>query len=334
MTRRARIAGAAVYLPERRLTIADTERQLAAQSPDLDLPVGSIERLTGVRYRYVAPPGWVGSDLAAAASQKLLADAGRGIDEIDLIVYAAASADVLEPATAHILADRLGADCPVFDIKNACLSMINGIEVGDALIQANSYRRILLACGESPSRLFPRNITSVEDYLESSAAITMSDIGAALLLEAGDDDGVLGHRFEAYSKAWDSAVTPISSDADGHIRIEGFKLRPIKLLRAMQMSPFSAVHEFLSDSNLSMADFAIICVSQISIPFLEKVRDDLDIPADKLVVTVDDYGSANAASIPLQLVLAEESGRLNRGDFVALIGVGSGISIGIMIIRW
>ncbi|KAA0024156.1 3-oxoacyl-ACP synthase III family protein [Antrihabitans cavernicola] len=329
-----RVRGTAVYLPEDRSATSAVERDIMVANPRLDIPEGLVERLTGVRYCHVAPAGWVASDLAAEAAMKLLAETGCDVDDIELIMFAAASADVLEPATAHIVAQRLGASCPVFDVKNACLSMLNAIEVGDALIGSGRYARILLTCGEIPSRLRRRDFDSLEDYVENAPAITMSDIGAAMLLEAGPVNQVLGHRFAAHSSAWDAAVTPMVDEDDGSLRVLSFRVRPMQLMRAMQTMKFTVIEQFLADHGLTMDDFALVCVSQTSVPHLRQVGDDLSIPPEKLIVTVDEYGSANAAGIPLQLVRAAETGQIRPGDLVALIGIGSGISTGIVVLRW
>ncbi len=334
MTLRSRIAAVAVHLPERRLAITDVEEEMAARNPDLDLPRGLIERFTGVRNRYVAPPDWEASDLAVAAAHNLFDQTGLGVGDVDLIVFAAASGDVLEPATAHIVAERLGATCPVFDLKNACNSVLNAIEIGDTLIRAGSYRRILVACGEAPTRLLGNTVTSVQDYVESCAALTMSDVGAALLLEASDEPGVLAHRMGANSRAWRASVTPMTTNAEGRLEIGRLKVKPMKMLRALADTDFSLITKLLAENDLTMDDFALVCVSQISVPYTRQFCESLGIPDDKVLITVGDHGCANAASIPQQLAAASASGRLHGGDLVCLIGLGSGLSFGAVVVRW
>lgn len=334
MTLHSRIGAVAVHLPERRLSVTEVEEEMAALNPDLDLPHGLIERFTGVRNRYVAPADWEASDLAVAASRRLFEQRGLGPDDLDLVIFAAASGDVLEPATVHIVAEQLGVTCPVFDLKNACNSVLNAVEVGDALIRAGSYRRILVTCGEAPTRLLGTTVTSVQDYVESCAALTMSDVGAALLLEASDEPGVLAHRMGANSRAWRASVTAMTTNADGRLEIGRLKVKPMKMLRSLAETDFSLITKLLAENDLTMDDFDIVCVSQISVPYTRQFCQSLGISDEKVLITVDEYGCANAASIPQQLAAAEASGRLRGGDLVCLVGLGSGLSFGVVVVRW
>jgi 3-oxoacyl-[acyl-carrier-protein] synthase-3 len=146
---RARIRGVAAHLPARTVTSAEVERRVAAES-DGFVPYRSIvERMTGIRERHVARDDQQASDLAVAAAEKLLANEGAGPEEIDLLIFASASQDLVEPATAHIVAAKLGARCPVFDVKNACNSFLNGLQTADALISTGQYERVLVCVGDS-----------------------------------------------------------------------------------------------------------------------------------------------------------------------------------------
>ncbi len=113
------------------------------------------------------PDDWQASDVAAAAARKLLADTGTDPGDIDLLLFAAASQDMIEPATSHMTADRLGLRCPAFDVKNACNSVLNALETAHALVAQGSYRRILIACGESPSRAVRWSVPDLRAYLTS-----------------------------------------------------------------------------------------------------------------------------------------------------------------------
>ncbi|GAA0395409.1 ketoacyl-ACP synthase III [Streptomyces luteireticuli] len=334
MTSHSRIGAVAVHLPERRLSVTDIEERTAARNPELDLPRGLIERLTGVRNRHVAPEDWQASDLAVAASLKLFEQVGLRPGDIDLVVFAAASGDVLEPATAHIVAERLGTTCPVFDLKNACTSVLNAIEIGDALIRAGGYRRILVACGEAPTRLLGATVASVREYVESCAALTMSDVGAAMLLEASDEPGVLAHRMGANSRAWRASVTPMTANAEGRLEIGRLTVKPMKMLRSLADTDFSPISKLLAENDLAVDDFDLVCVSQISVPYTRRFCRSLGIPDEKVLIMVGEYGCANAASIPQQLAAAVTSGRLRGGDLVCLIGLGSGLSFGVVVVRW
>jgi acyl-CoA:acyl-CoA alkyltransferase len=145
---RSRVAGLGVYLPETTRSTAQTEADLRRHNPTLKLATGMIRRITGVRSVHLRPHGWQTSDLATAAARTALADSPGSID---LLIFASASQDLIEPATSHIVAAKLGLDCPVMDVKNACNSVLNAMQVGDALITSGQYRRVLIVSGEQPS---------------------------------------------------------------------------------------------------------------------------------------------------------------------------------------
>ena len=199
----ARIGGVAVHLPERRMTSDELERAIGPYRP----PAGIVPRLTGITARHVMGAHEQASDLAVAAARKLLAETGTGPDEIDLLLFASASQDMVEPATAHIVAAKLDLRCPVMDVKNACNSVLNGIEVAAALIETGRYRRVLVASGETPSRAVRWQVPNLGTFLRSFAGYTLSDAGAAVLLVPGDaDSGILGRAFTADSRHWEAGT--------------------------------------------------------------------------------------------------------------------------------
>jgi 3-oxoacyl-[acyl-carrier-protein] synthase-3 len=160
----ARIAGLGVYLPERTRSTAETERDLRDANPSLKLPTGLIHRMTGVESVHVREDGWQTSDLAVAAARIALEESPGGID---LVIFAAASQDLIEPATSHIVAAKLGLECPVMDIKNACNSVINAMEGATALITSGQYRRVLFACGDEPSEAVRWSLRDNDQFMRS-----------------------------------------------------------------------------------------------------------------------------------------------------------------------
>ncbi len=173
-----------MYLPETVRATAETEATLRSRNPKLKLATGLIHRMTGVESVHVRPDGWQASDLAVAAARVALEESPG---PVDLLLFASASQDLIEPATSHIVAAKLGLDCPVMDVKNACNSVINAMQVGEALIAAGQYRRVLIASGEQPSHGVRWELADHEQFIRSFPGYTMSDGGAAVLLEATDD---------------------------------------------------------------------------------------------------------------------------------------------------
>ncbi|MEJ2885346.1 3-oxoacyl-ACP synthase III family protein [Actinomycetospora aeridis] len=330
------LAGAAVHLPGELLTTAETEARIAAASDGFVPRPGMIERVTGITQRHVMPDDAQASDLAVAAVRKLLADQGRRIEDVDLLIFASASQDMVEPATAHIVAAGLGARCPVMDVKNACNSVLNAVQVAEALIDAGQYARVVVCSGETPSRATRWAIRDTAQFVEAFAGFTMCDAGAALLLErhdAGDGRGVFHRAFTADSRHWEVGTLPAGGSAyprdpdAGHFRLDGARLRA-----AFEALGPGLLHDALDAHGLTWADFAVVCVHQVAMPALRVFARGAGVPADKLVVTLPEHGNAASATLPLQLVTAIEQGRAGPGDRVALVGLAGGISLGVVLV--
>lgn len=329
----ARLAGLAVHLPAQRLSTAAVEDRLAASG--FQPPRGLIGRLTGITSRHVMPADWQASDLAVAAARKLIANAGIAIEDVDLLIFASASQDLVEPATAHIVAAKLGARCPVMDVKNACNSVLNGIELADALITTGRYGQVLIVSGEAPSRAVRWQVSGLRQFLTSLPGYTLSDAGAALLLTATiGESRVLGSGFTANSQVWSVGTLPAGGsmhprDPDaGYFRMDGRRLKEAFL----SLGP-EVLDGTLARVGLSWSDFAMVGLHQVSLPYLETLRATLGIPASSLVLTVGEHGNAASCSLPLQLERALQTGRCGPGDLVALVGLAGGISLGIVVIR-
>ncbi|MCI2421764.1 ketoacyl-ACP synthase III [Saccharopolyspora sp. K220] len=330
---RAQLAGVAVHLPEREISTAEVERRIAAESAPFRPPTGIIHRLTGIESRHVMGDAEQASDLAVAAARKLLAETGTSADEIDLLLFASASQDMVEPATAHIVAAKLELRAPVMDVKNACNSVLNGIEVADALITAGRYRRVLLVSGESPSRAIRWRVPDIGTFLRVFPGYTLSDAGAALLLTRGRA-GVLGSGFSADSTQWQVGTLPCGGSA--HPRdpeYTYFAMDGGRLKSAFLRLGTGVLDETLDRLRLSWSDFAVVCVHQVSVPYLDVFAERAGVPADKLVVTIGQHGNPASVSLPLQLAVAQQLGRCGPGDLVALVGMAGGVSLGIVVIR-
>ena len=332
----ARISTVATVLPSRFVSSAHTEAKIAERSAGFRPPPGIIERATGIRGRHVAPADWHASDLAAAAAGKALADAGLTAADLDLLIFASASQDMVEPATAHITADLLGARCPVFDIKNACNSMLNGLQVADALISSGQYQRVLVCSGETPSRGTRWQVDSLPRFASSFAGYTLSDNGSALLVE--DQPGercVLAQAHHADSTAWRTGMLP--GGGSRHPRDPErsyFELDGARLKQAFDRVDPAVVTRVLDDAGVRLDDVGLVAVHQVTVPYVHAFVDQCGIPRDRVDLTVTDHGNCASGSLPLQLHRAVMTGRLHRGDLALLVGLAGGISVGTMLVRW
>ncbi|GIH98153.1 3-oxoacyl-ACP synthase III family protein [Planobispora takensis] len=316
---KARITGVATYLPERTLTSTDVERRIEGYVPHR----GIVERMTGIRLRHVARDDQQASDLAVEAV------GGLGLrDHPDLLIFASASQDMVEPATAHIVAAKLGLSCPVFDVKNACNSMLNGIQVAEALILSGAHRRVLVCSGETPSRAIRWQVGDRAQFVDSFAGYTLSDSGAAVLVTADEERGIFYRDFSADSTAW--AIGTLPGGGSAHPRdpeYSYFRGDGRRLKEAFERIGPDIFLTALKRTGLSWDDFAVVAVHQVALPYLHFLAQVLDIPAEKLVVSLPEHGNCASATLPLQLSL----GGWRPGDRVALLGLGGGVSMGVML---
>jgi acyl-CoA:acyl-CoA alkyltransferase len=332
--RRSRLAAVAAHLPTGQRSAAETERRLVVENPHLSLPTGLVRRLTGVESVHVAEPGTQASDLAVEAARSALA---RSPGDVDLLLFASGSQDMIEPATSHIVSARLGLGAPVMDVKNACNSMLNGMQVADALIAAGQYRRVLVVSGETPSYAVRWTLEDRAAFQRSFAGYTMSDSGAAVLLEASDaadDVGILGSRFLARSEHWAVGTIPAGGSVNPH-SVGGayFDMDGAALQAAFASVGVGLVADTMAATGYDVADLDFVAVHQVARAYHERIVDALGIDRDRTLLTVADHGNLASVTLPFQLAEATASGRIGPGSLVALVGLAGGISLGAMVIR-
>jgi 3-oxoacyl-[acyl-carrier-protein] synthase-3 len=338
---RSRIAAMATYLPPQTRSTAATEEDLRRLNPHLALPTGLVRRLTGVENVHLRPDGWQTSDLAVAASRRALE---QSPGPIDLLLFASASQDLIEPATSHIVAAKLGLDCPVMDVKNACNSVLNAMQVADALITTGQYRRVLVASGEEPSHAVRWRLDDQQQFLRSFAGYTMSDGGAAVLLERvetgpdgsgpGSGPAILGSRFVARSEHW--AVGTLPTGGSVNPQAEGgsyFDMDGAALQRAFADVGVGLVEQTITGLGHRIADLDFVAVHQVALSYHDTIVAVLGIDPARTVVTVAEHGNLASVTLPLQLQLALERGLVGEGSLVALVGLAGGISLGAMVVR-
>ncbi|MFB4289597.1 3-oxoacyl-ACP synthase III family protein [Nonomuraea sp. ATR24] len=330
----AQVTDVALHLPGTSLTTAELEDRLADLNPGVPIPRKLIECVTGVSSRHVADADQRARDLAVTAARDLLARTGHPPAALDLIIFAGVSLDAVEPATAHMVAAELGAGCAAFDVRNACNSVLNAIELADTLITARRYRTVLVVCGEVATSAIRWRVGCEQEFRAAIPSYTVSDSGAALLLEAAAVPGIMGHRFCAVPEFWPAAVMPFRRlESGGHVT-GPFTVDAVGLAVAVHKLDLDVLTQPLREHGVGWDDLAAICVHQASLPSLRSFCEGAGIPLDKVVVTIAEHGNLVAATLPAQLHEAARSGRVRRGDLVALVGVASGLSAGTVLLRW
>ncbi|GGV09090.1 3-oxoacyl-ACP synthase [Streptomyces filipinensis] len=328
----SRISSVAVHLPQQRQTAAEMEETMRATQPHLLILDGLLERLYGLQERRVAPPGSMPSDLAAAAAEVALQRAGLSPSDVDLLVFASVSEDLEEPATAHVVAHKLGATAPVVDVKNACNGVLNAMQLADALIRTGAHTTVLIVSGEMPSRLMGLEVAGRSDLVFALPAYTGGDLGAALIMQASEQPGLLGMRFVANSAAWSTAtmINPYfgADDRPRCPRIDSEAL--VRSFTGMALDGLRAMHEL----GYKIGDADLVCVHQPSVPLTVATCAGMGVTPEQVIPVFARHGNVGTGCLPLQLTEALEAGRLRRGDLVALFGLASGTSGGFALCQW
>ena len=321
--RHARITGTGSYLPARRLSNADMAAMLAAHG--IETSDAWIVERTGIRARHFAAEGELSSDLALHAARAALQAAGRHADDVDLIIVATSTPDMVFPSTATILQHKLGAaGCPAFDLQAVCSGFVYALTVADAMIRSGGASCALVVGAEVFSRLL--------DFTDRTTCVLFGDGAGAVVLEASAEPGILATDLHADGRHRDilctaGAVAGGQLVGDGLLKMDGkavFKLA-VGVLD-------SAARAVLEKADRSAADLDWLVPHQANIRIMQGTAKKLGLPLEKLVSTVDEHGNTSAASVPLALDVAVRSGRVKRGDTVMLEGVGGGFTWGAVLL--
>lgn len=318
--RYSRIVGTGGYLPEKVLTNHDLERMV-------DTSDEWIRSRTGITQRHIAADHELASDLALHASRKAMEAAGIKAEEIDLIIVATTTPDMIFPSTACILQDKLGArDCPAFDVQAVCSGFIYALATADMFIRAGRCRNALVVGSEVYSRIL--------DWSDRSTCVLFGDGAGAVVLSQSDRPGILSSHLHADGKHSKILAVP-GSICDG--KVQG---KPFLIMEGSTVFKFAVkvleevVHEALAENNLQASDIDWLIPHQANIRIIQSTAKKLGIPMEKVVVTVDKHGNTSAASIPLALDAAVRDGRIKSGQHVLLEGVGGGFTWGAVLLRW
>ncbi len=323
MTRFARITGTGSCLPPNRLTNADMVDMLAQRG--VETSDDWIVERTGIRARHFVADGVFASDLAAVACREAMAAAGVLQADIDLIIVATSTPDMVFPSTAALLQHKLGiAGCPVFDVQAVCSGFIYALTVADALIQSGTAHKALVVGSEVFSRIL--------DFNDRTTCVLFGDGAGAVVLEASDKPGILATDIHADGKHSGILCVP------GHV--SGGSILGDPLLKMDGQAVFKLAVGVLEDTaravlakaGKSAEDVDWLIPHQANIRIMQSTARKLKLPMDKVVVTVDQHGNTSAASIPLALDHAVRQGQVKRGDTLLLEGVGGGFTWGAVLL--
>ena len=316
---RSVVTGVGSFLPEQVVTNADLTKIVDTSDEWI------VER-TGIRQRHKARDDEPTSDLAVKAAERALADAGKTAADVDLIIVATSTPDMVFPSTACILQNKLGANgCAAFDVQAVCSGFVYALTVADAMIQSGAASRALVVGSEVFSRIL--------DFNDRTTCVLFGDGAGAVVLEASEQPGILASDLHADGKHVGILCVPGNVSGgqilgDPLLKMDGqavFKLAVGVLEKAARAT--------LDKAGLTDADIDWLIPHQANIRIMQSTARKLKLSMDKVVVTVDQHGNTSAASIPLALDHGVRSGQVKPGQTVLLEGVGGGFTWGAVLLK-
>ena len=324
---RSLVTGCGAYLPSQIVTNAELAKRI-------DTTDEWIRQRTGIRQRHIAADGEFTSDLGTAAAREAMAQAGVKPADIDLIICATSTPDETFPATATRIQTRLGiGQGAAFDVQAVCSGFVYGMAVADNFVRVGQAKTVLVIGAETFSRIL--------DWEDRSTCVLFGDGAGAVVLQAtnGVDKtncakarGVLSTHLYADGTHHDALYVdggPSSTKTVGHLRMEGKEVYRHAVVRMAE-----AIDAALEANGLTPGDVDWLVPHQANIRIIESMGRRLNLPSDRVVVTVDRHANTSAASIPLALSEAVGDGRIQQGDLVLMEAMGGGFTWGSALVRW
>lgn len=327
--RYANIIGTGHYVPARCVTNAELEQRLG--EPVHDWLVENV----GIERRHVMADDEVTSDLAKAAAEEALANAGISARELDLIIVATDTPDQLSPATASVLQHKLGAEnAGTYDVNCACAGWVTALDIASKTIAADeSYRHVLVVGAYGMTRYL--------DWSDKRTCTLFADGAGAVVLRAGDEPGFLGAKLQAAGEYHDALgiytggtlrpATPETVAETGKPRVQFVRKFPATF--NTERWP-KLIGDVLARRCMKPDDVALYVFTQLNLRTIEAMMQKLELPMDRTHWTMDKWGYTGSACIPMTLHDAVVSGRLRRGDHVVLCASGGGLALATALFRW
>ena len=323
MTIRAVVRGVGHYLPDRVVPNSEFETLL-------DTSDDWIRSRSGIERRHFAAEGQTTSDLATRAARAALADAGMEPDEIDAIIVATSTADLTFPSVATMVQAALGMTRGfAFDIQAVCAGFVYALANASALIASGQAQRILVIGAETFSRLM--------DWTDRSTCVLFGDGAGALVLEAAEgngtsaDRGVLATDLHSDGRFKDLLYVDggVSTHSTGMLRMQGKEVFRHAVEKLAQTA-----HTALEKAGLTAEDVDWIVPHQANLRIITATAQRMQVPMERVVMTVQDHGNTSAASIPLALSVGRQRGQIKEGDLIVTEAIGGGLAWGSVVLRW
>jgi 3-oxoacyl-[acyl-carrier-protein] synthase-3 len=323
MAIRSVVRGVGHYLPDR---VVPNAHFVAT----IDTSDEWIRSRSGIERRHFAAEGQTTSDLGTRAARAALVDAGLGVDDIDALIVATSTPDLTFPSAATMIQSGLGMTRGfAFDVQAVCAGFVFALANADALIRSGMARRVIVIGAETFSRLM--------DWTDRGTCVLFGDGAGAVVLEAGDGDGTSSDRgvlaVDLHSDGRHRDILyvdgGVSTGSVGHLRMEGREV-----FRHAVEKLAETAHAALGKAGLTGADVDWIVPHQANIRIIEATARRMQVPMERVIVTVQDHGNTSAASIPLALSVARARDQIKPGDLVVAEAIGGGLAWGAVVLRW
>jgi 3-oxoacyl-[acyl-carrier-protein] synthase-3 len=321
------IIGTGSYVPEKRLTNEDLSK-IVETSDDW------ITTRTGIKERRIAAKDENTSDMAARAAFKAIEQAKISSEEIELILVATATPDMLFPATACFVQKKIGArNAACVDISAACAGFIFGLEIGQQFITSHTYDTVLVIGAEK--------LTSITNWTDRNTCILFGDgAGAAILRHRGSAHGVISTHIGSDGQFSDilfmpggGSRCPITRD-NVDLNLNTIHMIGKEVYKQAVTAMIDASKKALDKAGLSIHDIACVIPHQANLRIIEAIADRLKIPLEKFYVNLDKYGNTSAAAVAIALDEANRSGRIKSGDYILMVVFGGGLTWASTVIEW
>ena len=322
------IVGTGSYLPERVLT----NEELSAL---VDTTDEWITTRTGIKERRIAAKDEHTSDMAARAALAALEQAGVAATEIDLILLATASPDMVFPATACFVQTKIGAtNAACLDISAACAGFLFGIEIAQQFITSHTYDTVLVIGAEK--------LSSITNWADRNTCVLFGDgAGAAILRHRKESiHGVISTHIGSNGQFADilympggGCRQPITAE-NAHQHLQTIHMSGKDVYKQAVISMLDASHKALEQAGLKMEDIACVIPHQANIRIIEAIADRMKLPLDRFFINLDRYGNTSAAAVAIALDEANRSGRLKKGDYILMVVFGGGLTWASSVIEW
>ena len=327
MTVYSKITGTGSYLPAKRVTNDELAAQLAGQG--IETSDEWIVTRSGISSRHYAASDENASDLAVQAARKALEAAGKQPSDIELVIVASSTPDFHGsfPSTACIVQQKLGMlnNSAAFDVQAVCSGFVYAVSTADAFIRAGVYKRVLVIGAEVFSRIL--------DFTDRTTCVLFGDGAGAVVLEASEEAGILATKLHADGSHAHILSIP-GNLAQGAVAGSGFLYMDGPAVFKLAVTVLEEVaKEALEHAQMRPSDIDWLIPHQANLRIMKGTAKKLDLPLEKMVVTVDQHGNTSAASIPLALDCAVRDGRIKKGDNVLMEGVGGGFTWGAILAR-